>query len=94
MRDDTIERNKGREAEWAAACALGGLEVKPEITSLSAEELVDAVWEFVVAMCEVSAVALPDHAQVVGVVERRLAEVPESPGTAKASGAHPIEGIG
>ena len=54
MRDDTVVSYLGREAEWAALCALDGFETGfmnlPDPSEAPA--MIEGVWEFVVASCE------------------------------------------
>ena len=62
MWDDTIVSYLGREAEWAALCALDGLETG--IINLpdpsEAPSMIEGVWEFVVTSCEEAGQAPPD----------------------------------
>ena len=57
MLNDTVQSYLGREAEWAALCAIDGIEATetpPDPTDAS--DMINDVWEFVVAnLCMVIA---------------------------------------
>ena len=58
--DDNIMNFKGNEAEWAALCALDGIQASSEhFHQDQAPELIDQIWEFVVETCESEEVTVP-----------------------------------
>ncbi|MEP1201008.1 hypothetical protein [Tateyamaria sp.] len=61
MRDDTVDRFRGREAYWAALCALDLIvhDAPPKLRD--AQSLIDAVWDFVRETCEEAGQPVPDR---------------------------------
>ena len=69
MAGDTVEYYKGREVDWAAACALDGVECGGDsLDAADVGDLVDGVWEFVEQSCEEAGQPVPDRADVIAIV--------------------------
>ena len=75
MLGDTVECYRGREAEWAALCALDGFEATQELPDpLRASALIKAVWEFVDASCEEAGQATPDPEEATEILATMILE--------------------
>ena len=71
--DDTIDRFKGREAEWAALCAFDGIKMSDEqFLPEHAPELIEALWDFVTETCEEEGVVVPTRAVAISELKKLI----------------------
>ena len=63
--DDGVKHYKGKEAEWAALCAMDGLTYLSENEGATfkvseAERILEEVWDFVTDSCEIEGASTPN----------------------------------
>jgi len=77
--DDGVTHYKGKEAEWAALCAMEGLiylseneETKYKVSE--AEGILEEVWEFVTDTCEIEGANTPNKQDALQHLKQMISQ--------------------
>jgi hypothetical protein len=69
---DGIDSYRGNELQWAVGTALENAQCQPDVFSnASAEELVEAVWDFIDQVFSEEGLAPPDKGKLINKVRKQ-----------------------